>query len=300
MKKDFLSSVAEKMQQASCDMKKISHINMNNESVIKMNPVDVANWEYRDRQDFELGDIDELAESIELNGQAQPIIIVEKDHIFRSVNECGAKYIVIAGYRRWLACKSKNIFVESIIRNMSIEQAIACLISENQKEQVSDYSKGMFYYQLLNNEKITKKTLSERIGLKRGMFDNYISFAEVPREIWDAVGDLRNVSARTSSTIKLLAQKGPEYKQALVSIAGKISEGIGEKKIMTLVNMELNKTMQNKKIGNSTRVEFSNSIYMDSKKNQIKLSLKNLDENEVETLKNKISKVLEDFVQETI
>ena len=45
--------------------------------VIDTNKID--NWEYRDRKEFELGNIEELAYSIKNNGQAQPIVITSQN-----------------------------------------------------------------------------------------------------------------------------------------------------------------------------------------------------------------------------
>ena len=298
MSMDFLSSIVDKMEQTKVDLEMVCETKSIGEKVDKIEPNEIANWEYRDRHDFELGNIDELAESIELKGQAQPIILVKSSDIFKSSENIKSKYIVIAGYRRWLACKSRNIAVDSIVRNMSFEQAIACLVSENEKEKVSDYSKGMFYYKVLKKEGLTKRALHERLGIKKGMFDNYISFSEVPSEIWDAVGDLSRVSARTSSTIKLLCQKGTEYKTALIFIANKIAEGIGEKKIISLVNKELSKNTTNKAFKSATRVAFSDFIYMEHKSDHIKLGLKNISDENVDLLKSKISEMLTTFIQD--
>ena len=296
--KGFVTSIANTMAQVKSELQKEPIKDDGHEKVIKIDPNLISNWEFRDRQFFELGDINELAVSIETKGQAQPIIVVYADEVFKSGDSTQCKYVVIAGYRRWLACRSRNITVDVIIRKMTFEQAIACLVSENEKEKVSDYSKGMFYYKLLNQEKITKKSLYEKLGLKKGVFDNYLSFSEVPTEVWDAVGDLTNVSARTSSTIKLLVQKGDKYRQALISIGKKISEGIGEKRIISLVNIELNKGTNNIEIQNATRVAFSDSIQMEYKKNQIRLFLKDISNEKLELLQMKISDVLENFVRD--
>lgn len=298
MSTDFLSSIVDKMEQTKVDIEKVYDKKSFCEKVIKIEADEIGNWEYRDRQDFELGNIEELADSIELKGQAQPIIVVNASDIFKSSDKNNCNYIVIAGYRRWLACKARNILVDSIVRNMNMEQAIACLVSENEKEAVSDYSKGMFYHKLLKKEGITRKALYEKLGIKKGVFDNYISFSEVSDELWKAVGDLSRVSARTSSTIKLLHQKGDEYKKALILIAKKISEGIGEKKLISLVNIEISKANNNGQLRSATRVVFSDSIYMEYKKNQIKLDFKNISEVSFELLKLKISEVLETHLQE--
>lgn len=295
MTTDFLSSIVSKMEQTQVDLDAITNKNENSEKVVKIHPDNISNWEFRDRQDFELGDINALAESIITKGQAQPIIIVEKNNLFKPANDhTDVDYIVIAGYRRWLACKSRNINVDAIIRKLSFEQAIACLVSENEKEKVSDYSKGIFYYNILKNERITKKELYERLGINRGVFDNFLSFAEVPQEVWDSVKDMSNVSSRTSATIKSICQKGEKEKMAIIAIAKKIASGIGEKKINALVN----KILIDRKEDNATRVTFRNNYQINIKKDSLVIStqLKNKD---MHKLKEKITEVMNNYFEET-
>ena len=73
-------------------------------SVIGLQPHKIANWIYRDRSEFELGSIDDLANSIKTKGQAQPIVVVLASETFKARDNPDATYVVIAGYRRWLAC----------------------------------------------------------------------------------------------------------------------------------------------------------------------------------------------------
>lgn len=294
MSQDFLSNIVDRMEQTQVDLDLIVGQKEASEKVIKINPEDIGNWEFRDRQDFELGDIEGLSDSIESKGQAQPIIVVKSDDVFKTTDNVDKKYIVIAGYRRWLACKLKNIKVDAIVRNLTFEQAVACLVSENEKEKVSDYSKGMFYYNLLNKERVTKKKLYEKLGINRSVFDNYLSFAEVPEEVWDAVKCMSNVSARTSSAIKFICQKGEREKNAIIAIADKIASGIGEKKIASLINKILSDT--NGKLSNdATRVAFSKNVYIEVKNNSLIVSAKKIKKEDICNLKIKFSEILEGY-----
>ncbi|HHM2299021.1 TPA: ParB/RepB/Spo0J family partition protein [Legionella anisa] len=297
MTMDFLSNIVHKMEQTQADLDLLTNKNEFIEKVIKVNPADIGNWEFRDRQEFELGDIDALSESILSKGQAQPIIVVESNSLFKSSDDSMIKYIVIAGYRRWLACKSKNIPVDAIVRNLNFEQAVACLISENEKEKVSDYSKGVFYYNLLKKERVTKKALYEKLGINRGVFDNYLSFSEVPKEVWSAVRDMSNVSARTSSTIKSICQKGEREKRAIITIADKIALGIGEKKINALVNKILSDD-KCKANDNATRVAFTKNVFIDVKENSLVLTAKKIRNEDIHKLKEKFSEILENYFEE--
>jgi ParB family chromosome partitioning protein len=171
------------------------------EKLVKLHTSVIDTWILRDRKDFELGDISELSESIRQRGQAQPIIVVKKSNIFKTKSDPNAKYVVIAGHRRWLACKKANIKIDSIIRDMTFDQAIECLKSENERESISDYSNGLFYHSLKSTYKYTLDKLSTNLGISISQLHRLLSFAEVPNMIWDAVGDMSKVSSRTSAEI---------------------------------------------------------------------------------------------------
>lgn len=297
MTMDFLTNIVNKMEQTQADLDLLANKNEIIEKVIKLDPHSIGNWEFRDRQDFELGDIESLSESIILKGQAQPIIVVEANDLFKSSNvDSNIKYIVIAGYRRWLACKSKNMFIDVIVRKLNFEQAISCLVSENEKEKVSDYSKGIFYYTLLKKESVTKKVLYQRLGINRAVFDNYLSFAEVPQEVWNAVKNVSLVSARTSSTIKSICQKGENEKNAIIAIADKIALGIGEKKITFLVNKILSGEKNIKNI-DATRVTFKKNIFIDVKQDTLVVTATKINNDELCRLKEKFCEILESFCE---
>lgn len=295
MTTDFLSNIVNKMEQTQLDLDSLTRKSEVSEKVIRIDPDDIGNWEFRDRQEFELGDIEGLSVSIESKGQAQPIIIVESNSIFKATDNLDKKYIVIAGYRRWLACKLKKINIDAIIRKLNFEQAIACLVSENEKESVSEYSKGMFYYNLLKKERVTKKELYEKLGINRSVFDNYLSFAEVPIEVWSAVKNMSKVSSRSSSTIKSICQRGEAEKNAIIEIADQIALGIGEKKITSLVKKILYD--KNQLNTDATRVAFSKNVYIEIKNNSLIVTAKKINNEDICILKEKFSEILESYFE---
>lgn len=232
--------ISDRLKEAKKSMGLVSSIEL-------INTDEIDNWEYRDRKDFELGDIDSLAYSIKNNGQAQPIVITESNSIFKPKNK-DTKYVVIAGYRRWLACKKIGIKIEAVVKDFTFEDAIACVISENKKESVSDYSKGIFYMNILNSEKMTQQDLSAKTGITLSSLKNYLAFSRIPDDIINAINNMSKVSARSAIEVVSLANKGKEYHQALLKIADKIRSGYGEKRIRNEVNKIINKSDSNKNI----------------------------------------------------
>lgn len=205
-------------------------------NIVKVSPNKIANWEYRDRREFEVGNIDDLSSSIKKNGQAQPIVITQSNSVFKSVSD-QKPYVVIAGYRRWLACQSLGIDVECVIKDIDFESAVSLVIDENRKEDVSDYSKGMFFSNVLNSNKITQDRLSKNLGINITSLKAFLSFSRVPEEVWNKVGkdNLKNVSARSSLEISAICNKSEKHYQAILAIADKIGKGFGEKRIKKLV-----------------------------------------------------------------
>lgn len=211
------------------------------EHIVNLDCSVIDTWEFRDRKSFELGNIDDLAASIKHGGQCQPIVVVRPSAAFKPKDDPNAQYVVIAGYRRWMACKKYKMDVLAVVRTLTFEQAITVLASENEKESVSEYSKGMFYHTLLTTQKISEQELSLRLNISRNTLHAYLAFSQVPENIWKAIGDLSRVSAKTASVILSFINKGPVYVKAIKSIAKKIAQGYGEKRIQEAVESIVHK-----------------------------------------------------------
>ena len=211
------------------------------EHIVNLDCSKIDTWEFRDRKSFELGNIDDLAASIKHGGQCQPIVVVRPSASFKPKDDPSAQYVVIAGYRRWMACKKYKMDVLAVVRTLTFEQAITVLASENEKESVSEYSKGMFYHTLLSTQKITEEELSARLNISLHSLQSYLAFPKVPEQIWKAIGDLSRVSAKTASVILSFVNKGPIHVKAIKSIAKKIAHGYGEKRIQEAVESIVNK-----------------------------------------------------------
>lgn len=203
-------------------------------NIVSLNPNEIDTWELRDRADFELGDLKELAISIKNKGQAQPIIVVKKSDIFKPKNNDAVRYIVIAGYRRWRACIENSLDIEVIIKNLTFDQAVECLEAENEKESVSEYSKGIFYSKLKDDYGYTLDKLSKQLGIAISKLSRYLSFAKIPNELWIAVNDVSNVSARTSSELLEIINSDKGSLKFFISIADKIRSGYGHTRLRKL------------------------------------------------------------------
>ena len=66
--------------------------------------------------------------------------------------------------------------------------------------------------------------------------DNFLCFAKVNKSIWDAVGNMSKVSAKSAETIYHISKKSEQHKEALIDIAEEIKKGAGSKRIEKLVH----------------------------------------------------------------
>ena len=69
---------------------------------------------------------------------------------------------------------------------------------------------------------------------------NYLAFAKIDQDIWDAVSNMGRVSARAAETILALSKKSLAHKKAIIEIAEDIKKGAGSVHIEKLVNKIIN------------------------------------------------------------
>jgi ParB family chromosome partitioning protein len=263
----FITNTAEK--------KEYFH-NSNDEVIKEIDPLDCINWKYADRQNFEMGDLHELASNISENGQVQPIVV-------REVND---KYEVIAGERRWRACSLINKKVKAVIKNLTDEDAFILQAAENIKQELSHYSQSISYYKILSEEKISQRALAKRLGISKSSLSNLLSFSSIPSELWDAVGDMKKVTIKTACFIKQLLENDLNILNELILIASEIQKGAGSSRIKKLLEKENKETSQN--IYSS-----SNKILFKIDHNKIVLPTANLDNESIKKLVEHLKNYLE-------
>lgn len=202
--------------------------------VIEIDPRVCIRWQYADRNYFEFGDIDVLAEDIKRNGQITPVFVrpLKDNDKF--------KYEVIAGSRRLKACLGADIMMKAIVIDVPDIEAATIQIKENEQLGLSEYSKGMSFAKLKEDGKLTQDQLSEIAGCSRKKIQSLLCFAKVSKDIWNAVGNMSKVSARSAETILAVYKKSDDHKKALIEIAEEIRKGAGSVRIERMVDEILN------------------------------------------------------------
>lgn len=269
------------------------------EHIINLDCENIDFWALRERQSVDMGDIDELAKSIHSDKQFQPIIVVQASKVFKPHSNSSAEYIVLSGCRRWLACKKLQIDVQAIVKNLRLDEAIRLTLAENKYEPISDYSKGMFYHSLLLTKKITSSELSKELKLSETALEEYLAFANIPTSIWNAIGNPVKVSAKTAAVMLDISSKGPQYINALLSMANKIAQGYGDKRLYRAVEKVITKQGQSNatKEDLDHKIKFKGKIIMDLHQGRIKLDNSLVKHQHYDKLVAKFENDVKEFVQ---
>lgn len=131
------------------------------------------------RKVFDIDKIKNLSESIEEHGLLQPIVLKKQSGL----------YEIIAGERRWRACKHLGLKkVPSIIKNVdNVTIAQLALIENLQREDLNPIEEAMAYHRLIDEYNITQDKMSKIAGKSRVYITNTIRLLKLDEYIQDSI-----------------------------------------------------------------------------------------------------------------
>ena len=192
--------------------------------LVYVDPKECEPWKYANRQDDEMGDIDELIESIKTNKQLQPALI--RPHTAPHDN---VKYEIIFGRRRHIACSKLGIPFLAIRKDIQNEQdAIASQDAENKlRDDVSNYSNALLYQRLLKDHIFKSEgELARKLGVATSTLNDLMSYARLPEELVASVHNIHTLSRNLASTLVKLLGKDKSNKAALLQLAPELGKTI--------------------------------------------------------------------------
>ena len=130
--------------------------------------VDIIPNKNQPRKHFDEGSVQDLAESIRINGILQPIAV-------REVNK--NKYEIIAGERRWRAAQVAGLSkVPIIIVEANDEKTFELAIMENvQREDLNPIEEALAIRELIENYSFSQEKIISITGKKRSRIVNIAS-----------------------------------------------------------------------------------------------------------------------------
>ncbi len=131
------------------------------------------------RKVFDVEKISSLGESISEHGLLQPIVL----------KKTGGLYEIIAGERRWRACKHIGLKkVPSIIKDVDSSTIAQLALIENlQREDLNPIEEAMAYHRLIEEYQITQEKMSKIAGKSRVYITNTMRLLKLDPYIQDAI-----------------------------------------------------------------------------------------------------------------
>jgi ParB family transcriptional regulator, chromosome partitioning protein len=127
------------------------------------------------RLQMEQGPLEELAQSIRVNGIIQPIL----------VRRSGDRYEIIAGERRWRAAQIAGLLrAPVVVREIADNQLLQVALIENiQRENLNPIDEATAYRRLLDECAMTQEALAEAVGKDRASIANHLRLLRLPAEV---------------------------------------------------------------------------------------------------------------------
>lgn len=119
---------------------------------------------FQPRKSFDKSKLEELAASILRHGQIQPILVVKE----------GDDYMLIAGERRWRACKKAGLnTIRAVVGQLSERQHRELALIENiQREDLNAIELAVSFNELIDEYGITHEDLAESVNKSRTYVTN--------------------------------------------------------------------------------------------------------------------------------
>lgn len=177
---------------------------------------------YQPRQQFDHEALEELKVSIQKHGVIQPVLVRKK----------GEGFQLIAGERRWRACKAAGIkLIPAIVQDVDERKVMEIALVENlQREDLNVLEEAKAYQRLIDDFALTQEELATRVGKSRSSITNTLRLLKLPPEIQEFV------SRETLSMGHARALLSVDDRQVQMALARKtVREGLTVREVEKLV-----------------------------------------------------------------
>ena len=127
------------------------------------------------RTRFAEASLEELAQSIRVNGVVQPIVL----------RQVGGRYQIVAGERRWRASQRAGLRkIPAVVKEVSDEKLLELALVENiQRQELNPIEEAKAYRKLIDTIGLTQEEVAERIGKERTVVTTSMRLLRLPGEI---------------------------------------------------------------------------------------------------------------------
>jgi ParB family chromosome partitioning protein len=163
---------------------------------------------YQPRTNFAEQALAELAQSIQVSGIIQPLVL----------RKVGNRYQLLAGERRWRAAQRAGLSrVPAVIRDVSDEAALEITLVENiQREDLNPIEEARAYERLMNEFHLTQEEVAAKTGKDRATISNATRLLRLEKTILEMIEDGRLTAGHGRA---LLAITEPQLRMSLAQRA---------------------------------------------------------------------------------
>ena len=222
----------------------------------------IQRGKYQPRTGMHEEALQELANSIKVQGVMQPIII-------RPISS--DKYEIIAGERRWRACQIVGLdTIPAIIKPVGDEAAIAMSLIENiQRENLNPIEEAMALKRLQDEFELTQQEVADAVGKSRTSVTNLIRLIGLSIDVRRMLehGDLEMGHARAllslpdiqqSEAARTVVGRGLSVRQT-ESLVRRLIAGGGDARASKLIDPDIKNLEENlaEKLGTQVMIQHS-------------------------------------------
>ncbi len=160
------------------------------------------------RKNITPSSINDLTESIKAHGLLQPIVV--RPH--------GDGYQVIAGERRYLACKKAGLTrIQALVKQKDDEQTTVLALVENiQREDLNDIDKAVALRDLKKRTNRSWDDIAKEVGISKRLVFFLIALLDLPEQMKEAIRKKKLYEKHGRALRKL--QKDPARQQELFEL----------------------------------------------------------------------------------
>ena len=179
------------------------------------------------RRKFDEDALGELADSIKQHGLIQPIVVQKKDKMYQ----------IIAGERRWRACRLAKIKeVPVIVKDLSDKEQYEIALIENiQREDLNDIEEAYAYKSLIEEFNLKQDEVAERVSKSRVAITNALRLLKLDPKVQELVIS-GLISGGHARALLSLTDGENQYEVAMKIVDEKLSVRETEKLVKALTN----------------------------------------------------------------
>ena len=192
-----------------------------NEVVQTLKLIDIEPNREQPRKVFDEDALEELANSIKSYGLIQPIVVTKKEDYYQ----------IIAGERRWRACKKVGLTeVPVIVREDDIKKNQEIALIENlQREDLNAYEKAIGIRNLMDTYSLTQQEVADTLGKRRSSIANTVRILNLDSRVLEFAKEGKLTEGHCKALLAI-TEPNKQYQTALRMIETGASVRETEKK----------------------------------------------------------------------